>query len=238
MFSNTKGLAIPQGNVTKIESNGIVLWQLKKEETFTDIYQQVEWIEAGANVGAYLDLGFAFDTKAKIELSQYISGNATTYVFGAAENSGKLRCMLTSPSANKYIAYAYGSSGSAYIENQGVTLNNNNVWNEFEITLEAGNLYMIDKTNGNTGSRTTQGTYTMSSNLYLFAQNYNGTARFGGMRRIGYFKYYGKNNELICDLIPCYRKSDGVIGMYDIVREIFLTNVGSGTFTKGADITS
>lgn len=38
------------------------------------------------------------------------------------------------------------------------------------------------------------------------------------------------------DLVPCYRKSDGEIGMFDIVSKTFLTNAGTGTFTKGADV--
>jgi hypothetical protein len=86
------------------------------------------------------------------------------------------------------------------------------------------------------GSITTQGEYTMTNNLYLFSQNYNGAPRFSGVIRVSYFKYYDKNDELICNLVPCYRKSDSVIGMYDLVRGIFLTNAGAGTFTKGADV--
>ena len=33
-----------------------------------------------------------------------------------------------------------------------------------------------------------------------------------------------------------YRKSDKVIGLYDVVNGVFYTNAGSGTFTKGADV--
>lgn len=45
------------------------------------------------------------------------------------------------------------------------------------------------------------------------------------------------------DGIPCYRKSDGVIGMYDLCGTIcpltntpFYINAGTGKFTKGADL--
>lgn len=37
-------------------------------------------------------------------------------------------------------------------------------------------------------------------------------------------------------LYACYRKSDGVIGMYDIENDVFYTNDGTGTFAKGQDI--
>lgn len=37
-------------------------------------------------------------------------------------------------------------------------------------------------------------------------------------------------------LYACYRKSDGVIGMYDVENDVFYTNDGTGDFIKGADI--
>lgn len=48
-------------------------------------------------------------------------------------------------------------------------------------------------------------------------------------------KFY-VNGELVRDFIPCYRKSDNEIGLYDIVNNQFYTNQGSGTFIKGADV--
>ena len=48
---------------------------------------------------------------------------------------------------------------------------------------------------------------------------------------------YGKPEyTLAFYAIPCYRKSDGVIGMYEAVSGTFLTNSGSGNFEKGPDV--
>lgn len=70
--------------------------------------------------------------------------------------------------------------------------------------------------------------------LNLFAMNRNGTAR-----EFGWFKmYYCKLRDgetLVRDFVPCYRKSDSVIWMYDLVNNQFYTNAWSGTFTKGTD---
>lgn len=49
-------------------------------------------------------------------------------------------------------------------------------------------------------------------------------------------KVFSFRIEGICNLIPCYRKSDGTIGMYDTVTHRFLTNSGTGTFIKGNDV--
>ncbi len=232
-FSTVKAVTIPEGNTIKIESDGVVLWSAGRLPV---IYQEVGYIKAESGVGAYIDLGFAFDTKAKIEISLYMSDTDTTaYPFGATENSGNLRCCLSSPypSAGKF--YFYGSTGSHF---DGISTVNSIIgaFNEYVFTLEPGKLHGINNTTGSEGLLTTQGEYTMVNHLYLFAQNYNGSPRFGEARQIRDFRYYDKNDELICDLVPCYRKSDGVIGMYDVARKVFLTNIGSGSFTKGSDV--
>lgn len=45
-----------------------------------------------------------------------------------------------------------------------------------------------------------------------------------------------RNQTILGDFVPCYRKSDGEIGMYDTVSKTFYTNGGTGTFLKGADV--
>lgn len=41
---------------------------------------------------------------------------------------------------------------------------------------------------------------------------------------------------LIRDFVPCYRKSDSVIGLYDVVNDTFYTNAWTWAFTKWPDI--
>ena len=230
-FAGVKSITIPEGSVKKITAKGVVLWE-KVMEGLPSIYQEVEWVQAASGVGAYLDLGFCFDKAASMEIGAY-NYAADTQIFGAAENTGKLRCMMNLPYTTNGIASFYGSTGSAYL-NKTYAMNSGK--NEFEFSLKKGELRIKRKDSDTIGIATTQGEYTMTSHLLLFAQNYNGTPRYAGTRRVYYFKYYDKDNTLICDLIPCYRKSDGVIGMYDVVRKIFLTNAGTGSFTKGADV--
>lgn len=208
-------------------------------------YQPVEWICAAKDVGAYLNLGFSFDTAAEVYIEQFLDSAPTftttswVYVFGAAENSGKLRCMWSAPANNNGI-FVYGSTGSDYASAHlkgGMYAGKNRI----KLVLKSGDLHWENLDTGETSVKTTtQVAYTMTSELYLFAQNYNGTVRFnstaGQSRKIGRFSYYDKNGNLICDLYPCYHKLNGTIGMYDKVRNIFLTNVGTGSFTKGADV--
>jgi hypothetical protein len=234
-FTGVKAINIPEGKVKKItrKTDGALLWEAVTSRIPGE-YQEVEYVQAAENVGAYINLGFAFDTAATVKIGIYLSSNFNAaYPFGAAENSGKYRFMITSPYDGGAYIYGYGSTGSAY-QAARVTGTKNAI-NEIEYAIKSGKVSVYAKPSGSSVSPTSI-SYTMSSNLYLFAQNYNGSARWGGQRRISYFQYYDKTDTLICDLVPCYRKSDGVIGMYDVVRKLFLTNVGSGSFTKGGNV--
>lgn len=229
-FTDIAALTIPEGEVKKITYNNTVLWEKVMSSRLPSEYQEVEWISDNAT-NAYIDLGFAFDKGAVIKL-HYINYNTSGYFFGAAENSGKLRCMITQNSATGGVIY--GSNGSNYIS---TTFSSSDSEMDLVFTIKKGMLKCEDLLSGTVSSELkTQGEYTMTSNLLLFAQNYNGSPRTAGKYTVKAFQYYDNDDNLICDLVPCYRKSDGVIGVYDIVRKIFLTNAGTGSFTKGVDV--
>ena len=78
--------------------------------------------------------------------------------------------------------------------------------------------------------------------MFLFGCNVQTASDYSGMinalrgaMQLYYFKIYD-NGTLIRDFIPCYRKSDNVAGLYDLVNNTFYTNVGTGTFTIGNEI--
>ena len=54
--------------------------------------------------------------------------------------------------------------------------------------------------------------------------------------RVFYLKISDSDSTSLYDLVPCYRKSDGEIWMYDLVTNTFFTNQGTGTFTKWPDV--
>ena len=84
-------------------------------------------------------------------------------------------------------------------------------------------------------------THTYTSNwqsnlkLIVFACNTNGAIGLWAIARIFYLQIFDGDN-LAIDLVPCYRKSDGEIGMYDLVNSVFYTNDGKGTFLKGNNV--
>jgi hypothetical protein len=88
----------------------------------------------------------------------------------------------------------------------------------------------------------TQHTYTNNSianldgsatNFYLFRRR-NSASLYRG--KIFAFWAKDSNGNYVANYIPCYRKSDGEIGMYDTVSKAFFASANTGTFTKGADV--
>ena len=76
----------------------------------------------------------------------------------------------------------------------------------------------------------TVSTKTAGSVLTIFS---NGTTS-GVYMRLYRFKIFD-NNVLVHDFIPARRDSDGVLGLYDKVTNVFRSNAGYDSFTAGSD---
>ncbi|MBO4288422.1 MAG: hypothetical protein J5985_09710, partial [Kiritimatiellae bacterium] len=85
------------------------------------------------------------------------------------------------------------------------------------------------------------GTYTPGSELCLLASHTTdpdtGLGNYASYALYS-FKLRDSGGNLRCDLVPARRTVDGVLGLYDAVRDTFLTNSQSGCFTtSGMTIT-
>jgi hypothetical protein len=75
-----------------------------------------------------------------------------------------------------------------------------------------------------------------SSYPYVCVGSYRDTGQNHFLGRLYYVRFDTISGTPLYELVPCYRKSDGVIGLYDVVNDVFRTNDGSGSFTAGADV--
>lgn len=71
--------------------------------------------------------------------------------------------------------------------------------------------------------------------LKLFVSQRAGSITNHWWTRMYSFKRYD-SWVLTQDLVPCYRKSDDVIWLYDLVNDQFYTNAWTWTFTKWSDV--
>lgn len=236
-FSKVKTLTIPEGSVSKITISNNIVWQ-KDTGGLPSEYQQIDYIYAPSNNGAYIDLGIQYAHGCTFEIGWVYTGN-TLYLFGATDATGNYRCMLSghyggvmgstyyiTNSSGKMVALNYPKTDTTVgkLMNQKVIVKPG-VSTSSVKDIDSGNTLVLPNS-ANTGD------YTISNNLYLLGQNYHGKYRGNGLKQISYFKYWDNDENLLRDMIPCYRKSDNVIGMYDKVSKILFTNAGTGTFYK------
>lgn len=186
------------------------------EPYLPEAYQQVEYIENQG--GQYIDTGIK-----------------------ACMNN--IRCVCDMAAMSDADSAFFGSRGSYYLF---YNFANNYFWpisraNTIEGTLVVGNKYHVDWDKGAftvtgedgvyqnaTRSNATQDT----QNMYIF--NFNPRDGRQSLARVYYFKIYD-NNALVRDFVPCYRKADGVAGLYDKKNGVFYPSAGGGNFAVGAD---
>lgn len=183
-------------------------------------YQKVEYIEShGAE---YINTGYV-----PTSISEITSITAFT-IYTNSQYIGVLQ--QVSPSYARW----HFDTNSNFIEvwRQGtgadVTISYDNKFHEFYLS---DSLVKIDDIHSHTPYRTFQTTLPFC----LFARmRESGTANFANARQKDFIAKEG--GVEVMHLVPCYRKSDGVIGMLDEVSGTFFTNEGGGAFTKGADV--
>ena len=121
--------------------------------------------------------------------------------------------------------------------------NNAVTFNDSTINIDDGNVHTIFCSESGTWEYDGREIYkdlpiqtNTSISLILFRAHYRNGRYYGrATSRIYEFRYY-RNGEMICSLVPCYRKQDSKPGMYDLVTSTFLTNAGDGEFLVGPDI--
>lgn len=189
-------------------------------------YQQVEYIESTGT--QYIDTGVT----GKNTLSFYVKTNSgANTLFGAEDTTDTNKCMAIAGSTwegndTDYIRYLTTNGIPLVVK---LSSYDNYV---LEISNTKATVY-YDKQSNTISLTPTDNT--VNYTIYLFARNKDGIASSFSARKIYLFKIY-ESDVLIRDFIPCYRKADNVIGLYDLVNNVFYTNQGTGTFLKGKDV--
>ena len=229
-FTNVKGISIPEGQVKQISKNGVVLWNKSK---LPSEYQEVEWIkghgnqfidlEISASGGILCYYGVVYDsdyTSLSIDGGGAIAAHNSYYPYGRCQGYYK-------PQANSWeLGY-----GETYPQISGTIEYGKKYDIEYCTFYDEGYLN-VDGVRKITASHQT----VTSTNVYAFGtywQVANPTSPCV-VAKLYYAQIYKKiNNELtlVRDLVPCYRKSDNEIGLYDMITEKFYTNIRGGKFT-------
>lgn len=183
-------------------------------------YQEVEYIQSSGT--QYINTQFTPSNTTKVEWRMWWWWESWSHqMFGSryAWNSSWRWFAIVSD--------AYQFNGNASV-NHGMTN-----WAD-HIGEFSQSWLVVDWTTKVTPSTTT---FTSPWPLYLFWLNNNWSFSEWATMKYYYFKIYD-NWTLVRNFMPCYRKSDSVIWLYDLVNNQFYTNSWSWTFTKWADVST
>lgn len=201
-------------------------------------YQEVEYIESTGT--QYIDTGVKSTNRTNIKLDiEFISGESSRYIPLLAhrrqvidteyENMFGIWVNQTS----KKIAIIYGTTDTGEIaETNG---------NGRHIYYNESNKFYLDNTLIYTFD---ESSFESSINLYVFAINENKVSgsqyvnnvetRNNNLRLYEFIIY--EQDTQIRNFVPCYRKSDNEVGLYDLVNDVFYENSGTGIFLMGAEV--
>lgn len=98
-----------------------------------------------------------------------------------------------------------------------------------DYTFEGDNYFVSSTATYRLPQRTTGRSYGILGRI-------SNTGAIQGRKSQFYWFKFRRGGKLIGDFIPCYRKSDNVPGMYDLVTNVFFTNAGTGTIGVGPDV--
>lgn len=193
-------------------------------------YQEVEWIKNNTK-GAYFDTQLSVANTTRIQANAKFEwvevGGSESCFLGCRTNSD--RCMIFNmyPSLTWEVGYT-----SNYASGSKFTLNT-----LYEVSADLQNGSQTVVANRDTVvSATISGTITQTNTLWILANNYSRSTNKYNCRAKIYSMDISIDGVKERDFVPCYRKADNVIGLYDLVYGTFYTNQGSGTFTKGNDV--
>ena len=194
-------------------------------------YQQVEYIESSGTQAIKTDKWLKQDTEIYCEF-MYVAATVGQwdylFTFGCANPT----CGFANQADTGKTVYC--SFGSVADKTFNVPTDDY-FYNVFHTALINSTGCTVDSTYSASYSGTIS-TENSASKIALFARsNTSGVLERFSSRKIKAFQIR-EGGVLVTNLIPCYRKSDDVIGMYDTVSDTFYTNAGTGVFTKGANV--
>ena len=194
-------------------------------------YQEVEYIESTGT--QYIDTGYCpYKTKTEVKFQYTGSSNVSGVYILASWTSN-----------NRYYPVAYSGIVNGTTYNQFRTANKNNIYTNLgAYDSEVHSVIYNDEENkvyfDNILKTTVTDLDTPNTNsIYLFAMHGSTGAENSSSCRIFSVKLMDKTTNTIArNFIPCYRKSDNEIGMYDLVSNQFYTNAGTGVFLMGTEV--
>ena len=198
-------------------------------------YHEVEYLQAKR--GPYINTGFVPDSNTGIDLvfksinyaqSQYILGvrdTAINYAMNGSSSRTDWDIRLDGS-----VIYSNIERADNKMQSKITMANGKGTWEIINLDTNTKNSFAITNK---------KSTATLPLGLFCYiATTQQQTITYTHYDLIVYSCKIYDGEVLARDFVPCYRKSDAVAGMYDLVNDVFYTNQGNGEFIIGNSMPS
>lgn len=203
------------------------------EPNYKNLYQRVEYItSAEEGTYPYIITDFIADNSSGLEIIASFPVLQDRIPMGSRVDSGTTRfyCVYPMSASSVYYGFNTGSSVSCALKTNTIYRLQTNFLNS--------RLVNVYEQNGTRKANTALNATLVQQTVPVAIFGYN-SASSGSVTSKREFKLYSarcsQGHEVVREYIPCYRKSDGKVGVYEKFTDQFLTSE-VGAFTKGADI--
>lgn len=201
-------------------------------DEYKTLYQRVEYITSDGD--AYIDTDFVADNDAGVEMIAAFPTFADHACAGSREDSGNTRFYAPYALSSSSVYFGFGAATKISVGTIAVNTVYRLQTNFCNCRL--GNVY--DENGILKGSSPISATLAEHSHPICIFAYYAVANSAPSVPRA--FSLYGlrcsRKNEIVREYVPCYRKEDGVIGLYELHTGVFAVNAGEGAFTKGPDV--
>ena len=198
-----------------------------------DLYQPVEYItSAEEDTYPYIITDFYADNESGMEIVASFPELQDRIPMGSRENSDATRFYCAYPMSANSIYYGFNTGSSVSCQ-----LKVNTIYRLQTNFLNSRLVNAYDEDGSRKGGTAISGTLTPAHTapVSIFGYNHAGNGTVSSKRE---YKLYrarcSKKHEVVREYIPCYRKSDGVVGVYEKFTQTFWTTP-TGSFAKGED---
>ena len=186
----------------------------KAKTQLPDTYQEVEYIKSTGTqyIDTNVNLSSSDTVKCKFEITSSTTSMADA-IYGCHDSGNFFVLLMRSPTQARV--------GTSTNQATSTNIALNTIYNT---TLSNGTYIE----NGTTYTFTPSPSFILPNSCYVMSRNQPNSGATPVSAKVYSFEIVGKFNG-----IPCYRKSDGVIGMYDLISKTFYDSETESTFVAG-----
>lgn len=228
-FSILKTLTIPEGDVKRIDIDGVKKWEVN----VLDLYQRVEYIKTeGGTSGGWFLTDFIANNQSGMELTFSCPKFADQVHMGSRASATNSRFYIWYP-----MAATRGYHGWNTAVAQSVSTTSGTKYTSRLNWLNERKSVLLDADETVRSTKAISGTLVQQVVPVSICRYNNVTNTPGGGRPMSlYGARFSQGSEIVREYLPCYRKSDGEIGLLEMLTGQFVPSQVSDGFTKGPDV--